>query len=141
MKNYSAGKPIGNNNIPLYDSPPPFKAIGRFADENGLASSVVTLTHNTTAIEIATQAQSGIMRWITTSDVEGSVFANASIQSFDHVIPPNTVRRFVVPIESDVQTQSVQGANRANGLFRRVAYGTTAIGSVFLAEYGSSNSY
>ena len=125
----------------MFNSPAPFKAIARYADENGVVSSVVTLTQDTTAIEIAAQSAPAIMRWIGTADTEASVFANASIQSFDHVVPPNTVRRFVVPVESVVQTQSIQGANRANGLFRRVAYGTTTAASVFLAEYGSSNSY
>lgn len=147
-QNYAAGAPQGDRGPFLGAlSVAPLKAIASYADENGLASSVITLTHNTTAIEVSTQTQPALIRWIATSDTEGSVFGNASVMNFDHVIPPNTVRRFVVPVESGVNTTfgatitSVQGQNREYGLFRRVAYGTTAIASVFLAEYGKSNSY
>lgn len=144
MQNYARGIPVGNNQMPAsYDAPPPVKAIARYLDENGAASSVITLTQNTTAIEIGTQTQPALLRWIATSDIEASVFGNASIMNFDHMIPAATVRRFVVPIESFVgdTSNSVQGANRENGLFRRVAYNTQGIASVALSEYGSSNSY
>lgn len=146
-RNYAAGPPVGDNGVPLFNSAAPFKAIATYADENGLASSVITLTQNTTAIEIASQSAPVIMRWVGTGDLEASVFANASVASYDHVIPANTVRRFVVPIESATNTTygatitSVQGQNREYGLFRRVAYGTTTIASVFLSEYSKSNSY
>ncbi len=147
-KNYAAGMPIGDNAMPVGAlTPAPFKALVSYGDENGAASSVITLTQNTTAIEIAAQSSPAIMRWIATTDTEASVFANASVASFDHIIPANTVRRFVVPIESAVNTTfgatitSVQGQNREYGLFRRVAYGTNGISSVYLSEYSKSNSY
>lgn len=146
-QNYAAGSPSGGNGVPLYGSPAPFKAINTYADENGAASSVITLTHNTTAIEIASQTAPTLMRWIATGDLEASVFGTASVMNFDHVIPSNTVRRFVVPIESSANTTfsatttSVQGQNRALGLFRRVAYATNGVASVYLTEYGNSNSY
>jgi hypothetical protein len=142
-KNYPAGKPMGNNSVPMYDSPPAFKAISRFLRENAVASSVVTLTHNTTAIEITTQTAPTLIRWIATGDTEASVFGNASIMTFDHVIPAATNKRFVVPVEIQYTgvPGSMVGANIGNGLFRRVAYVTQGIASVALAEYGSSNSY
>ena len=147
-KNYAAGGPVGDNGMFVGAlTPAPYKAIATYADENGFASSVITLTQNTTAIEIATGGGLAVMRWIATSDTEGSVFGNASIMNLDHAIPPNSVRRFVVPIESGANTTfgatitSVQGQNREYGLFRRVAYATTTISSVFLTEYGKSNSY
>lgn len=129
------------------NTPAPYKAIATYLDENGAASSVLTLTHNTTAIEIGTQGTAAVMRWIATSDTEGSVFGNASIMNFDHFIPPNSIRRFVVPIESAINTTfgatitSVQGQNREYGLFRRIAYATQGIASVALTEYSKSNSY
>lgn len=148
-KNYAAGAPFGDNGNTAFgaDSPAPFKAIAAYAGENSAASSVISLTHNTTAIEISATGFTGFMRWIGTGDGEGSVFANASVMNFDHVIPAGTVRRFVVPIESGVNTTygatitSVQGQNRALGLYQRVAYRAMGIGSVFLNEYGNSNSY
>lgn len=148
MKNYAAGMPVGDNQMPVGAlTPAPYKAIASYADENGAASSVITLTQNTTAIEIAAQSAPAIMRWIATTDNEASVFGNASVMNFDHVIPANTVRRFVVPIESSTNTTygatitSVQGQNREYGLFRRVAYASNGISSVYLSEYSKSNSY
>lgn len=147
-KNYAAGGGIGDNGLPVKaNNPAPFKAIATYADENGAASSVITLTQNTTAIEIAAQSAPALMRWVGTADSEASVFGNASIMNFDHVIPANTVRRFVVPIESGANTTfgatitSVQGQNREYGLFRRVAFASNGISSVYLTEYGKSNSY
>lgn len=143
-KNYASGMPVGNNQMPVGAlTPAPFKAINAYADENGLLSSVITLTQNTTVIELAAQSSPVIMKWVAQGDLEASVFATASTASYDHMIPANTVRRLVVPIETNPATgySSMQGANRENGLYRRVAYGTTVVASVFLSEYGSSNSY
>ena len=141
--NYAKGKPVGSNQVPFADSPPAIKAIARFVTENGTASSVISLTHNTTAIEIGTGGAAAAMRWVATSDTEASVVAIAgATANFDHIIPANTVRRFVVPIEVvPTSNSSVQGANRANGLYQRVAWKTQGIASVLLSEYGSSNSY
>lgn len=147
-KNYAAGMPVGDNQMPVGAlTPAPFKAVARYAKENASASSVVTLTQDTTAIEVAAAGSPALIRWIATTDTEGSVFGNASIQSYDHVIPANTVRRFVVPIENSTNTTfgatitSVQGQNREYGLFRRVAFATTGVSSVYVSEYSKSNSY
>jgi len=148
MINYAAGAPQGDRG-PFWGAlaVAPLKAIQARISENGTASSVITVTQNTTAIEVATQGTAGIIRWIYTTDAEASVFGNASVMNFDHVIPPNTVRRFVIPIESGANTTvgatitSVQGQNREYGLFRRVAWATQGIASVMMNEYGKSNSY
>lgn len=144
MLNYARGIPVGNNQMPAsYDAPPAVKAIARYLDENGAVSSVITLTQNTTAIEISTQGNAALMRWIASGDPEASVFGNASIMNFDHAIPPNTVRRFVVPVEGFQATgySSQMGVNRQEGLYQRVAYATQGVASVAFSEYGSSNSY
>lgn len=152
-KNYAAGIPMGNNSMPAsYNAPPAFKAIARYTDEDNSASSVLTLTENTTAIEIAAQGASVIMRWIPVAETAAvSPFASVigiagATANYDHVIPANTYRRFVVPIESFVgdTASSVQGANRENGLYRRVAIKGAVLlvsGSVLTTEYGSSNTY
>lgn len=143
--NYARGKPVGNNNVPFFDSPPPVKAISQFYAENGVASSVITLSHNTTAIEIAAQGSPVVMRWVAVGDTVASVVGSvAGALNFDNVIPANTVTRFVVPIEIMNTAEgvgSVVGQNIANGLYRRVAYKTQAVGSILVSEYGSSNAY
>lgn len=145
-QNYARGKPMGNNQVPFYDSPPAVKAIEQYYTENGVTSSVITLTQNTTAIEIGAGKSAVLMRWVYIADAETaatSVIMSGATANWDHVIPEGQVRRFVVPIEGNYAEGqgSMVGANRANALFRRVAYKNTSIGSVFASEYGSSNSY
>lgn len=146
-KNYAAGVPMGNNQGYLQGLPAPFKAVKQYLSENATASSVITLTENTTAIEVAAQSAPVAMRWVYVADgttAATSVIAIAgSTANFDHVIPANTVRRFVVPIEVNNPQGygSAVGARVENGLFARVAYKTQGIASVALTEYGNSNSY
>lgn len=140
--NYAAGTPVGKNGVPLFNSPAPYKAVARYFVENGSASSVITLSANTTAIEIAAPAtdRAVLMRWVATSDTQASVTA----LNLDHVVPANTFRRFVVPVESQNASAgygSMVGANIDKGLFRRVAVITAGPGSVITTEYGSSSSY
>lgn len=145
--NYARGVPIGNNQVPFQNCPPPVRAVEQYISENGTASSVITLTQDTTAIEIAAQTQPVAMRWVLVADAATaatSVIAVAGATSnLDHIIPANTVRRFVVPIEVNNPQGygSMVGGNIENGLFRRVAYKTQGIASVAVTEYGSSNSY
>lgn len=145
-RNYAKGNPVGDSQFPIYDCPPAIKAISQSVSENATASSVLTLTQNTTAIEIAAGGTPIVMRWVATSDTQASVVGIASVgaTNFDHAIPANTFRRFVIPIESQVNvagSSSMMGLNRANGLYQRVAFKTQGIASVLLTEYGSSNSY
>ncbi len=143
-KNYAAGTPVGNNQVPLFNSPAPHKAVEQYYSGNANASSVITLTANTTAIEIAAAGTPVVMAWISRTDTTASVVANPTTSAnFDHIVPANTVRRFVVPIEVQ-QAQgysSFVGANVDNGLYQRVAFKTEAIASVYVSEFGSSNSY
>ena len=145
MMNYSKGQPLGDNNVPQFLSPAPIKALEQYVLENGTASSVITLTQNTTAVEIATGGTAAVMAWIATTDTTASVIAIAgTTANYDHVIPANTVRRFVVPIEAQSNSQgysSMVGDNRAYGLYQRVAIKSQGIGSVLTSEYGKSNSY
>lgn len=148
-RDYSAGKAVGNNHVPQYDSPPPFKAIKQYVSENATASSVITLTDNTTSIEIGTGGTQAVMRWVLVADGTGaatSVIAVAgATANLDHTIPANTVRRFIVPIEIQAPgfapNASIVGARVENGLFARLAYKTQGVASVLVTEYGSSNGY
>src|SRR3990167_7778167 len=113
-----------------------------YASENSTTSSVITLTEDTTAIEIAAIGASptgAVMRWVTSVagfNASTSVISAAGTANFDHVIANNTIAKFAVPIErQETNPQSVQGANRLNGLYRRVAIKSIGIGSVLLTEY------
>ena len=115
-----------------------------YASENASASSVITLTHDTTMIEIAVLAgtssliSAGAMRWVTSvagSDASTSVITAAATRNFDHIIPNNTVLKVAVPIETNPQTGSVQGINRELGLYRRVAIKSIGVASVLLTEF------
>lgn len=144
-QNYARGPSMGNNQVPFTtEAPPAVKAVKQYVSENGTASSVVTLTQDTTAVEIATGGAPAVMRWVTTADTQASVVAIAgSTANLDHTIPANAMRRFIVPIESPPNQgySSMQGINRSQGLFQRLAYKTQGIASVLVTEYGSSNSY
>lgn len=140
-QNYARGVPMGNNEVPFQNCPPAVKTVLSRISENATTSSVITMTANTTALEVATQGTSALIRWITVADTEASVFGNASVMNFDHVIPPNTMRRFVIPIEVNNPQGygSMVGANIENGLFRRYAWRTQGVASVFSNEYGNAN--
>lgn len=146
-QNYARGVPMGNNQAPFQGLPPAIKAVNRYLSENATASSVVTLTPNTTSIEITTQSAAVAIRWVYVTDGTGpatSVIAVAgATANYDHIIPQNTRQRFVVPIEVNNPQGygSFVGANIENGLFQRLAYKTIGVASVSVAEYGSSNSY
>ena len=117
--------------------PAPASTLTRITSENATASSVIGLTHDTTAIEVAAVGQGAAIRWVTAGDTQASVVTIAgTTANFDHVITTGTVRRFVVPVVTQGTSQaSVQGINRAEGLYPRVAYRSFGIGSVMLSEF------
>ena len=150
-KNYAAGTPVGNNQMPLYNSPAPFKAIGTVADDSTPnTSSILNLSANTTAIEVATSGGPAFIQWLSQSTVDSSVAGTSVISTgaaanYDHMIPPNTVTRFVVPISTGpigvAPNASAVGVAVELGLFRNVAFKGTAASIVSITQYGSSNSY
>ena len=140
MINYSPALPNDKNQNPLQESPAPILAKQRFTSENATASSVVSFGHDTTAIEVAAIGGAGVaIKWIATGDTGASVITLAGATSnYDHVIPTNGTnpRRFVIPREiAGSYAASVQGLNRAEGLYQRVAFKSFGISSVMLSEY------
>lgn len=113
----------------------------RYASENASASSVITLTHDTTMIEVialGAGVTAGVMRWVTSVagfNASTSVISDAGTANFDHVIPNNRVLKIAVPIETNPQTGSVQGINRELGLYRRVAIKSIGVASILLTEF------
>jgi len=121
----------------MQEYPAPIVALTQHARENGTTSSVISVTHDTTIVEISAVAQAAAMRWVTTGETEASVvMITGATANFDHIIPAGEMRRFVIPVESPgTSSESVQGVNRAYGLHQRIAFKTAGIGSVLLSEY------
>lgn len=135
MRNYSPVLPRDKQDEVMQEYPSPKLALTRYAKENASTSSVISVSHDTTALEIAAVTTPAVMRWVATTDTQGSVISAVTGANFDHVIPTGTLRRFVIPIESNPQVTSVQGVNREYGLYQRVAVKSIGIGSVLVAEY------
>lgn len=135
-KNYAPELPRDKGGDILEEYPAPKLALARYASENSSASSVISVTHNTTALEIAAVGNAAVMRWVTTADTQASIISAAgATANFDHVIPSGEIRRFVIPIERNPQTGSVQGVNRELGLYQRVAIKSIGVASVLVAEF------
>lgn len=142
-KDYAKGKPLGNNNVPFYDSPPAFQAVKTSLSENASASSILILSSITTAIEVAAIGATAYIKWLTQAQVDSSVAATSVISTaagadFDNVVSKDTLRRFVVPISFNLGLPAGTGnlgANPANGLFTHVAIKTGTIASVAATQY------
>lgn len=120
----------------LQEYPPNKLAYQRYSSENASTSSVISVSHNTTMLEVTAVGGAAVLKWIPTSDTAASVVSAASGANFDNVIAPNSTVRYAIPIESQgTGNQSVVGQNRQNGLYQRVAYKTVGIASVLVAEF------
>ncbi len=62
MAGYAPKLPTDNNGATLQEFATPKKALARYAGENGTASSVLTLTQDTTAIEVGAVGQAAFIR-------------------------------------------------------------------------------
>ena len=139
--NYAPQLPIDRAGSNMQEFALPLKAKVVRASDNASTSSVISFGHDTMAVEIGAVTTAAVMRWVPTTETAGvapagSVISAAGTANFDHLIPAGTVRRFVIPIEArGAQQGSVVGANRQNGLYQRVAYKSTGVGSVLLTEY------
>ena len=138
-------EPVSNRGSFLHDYATHASVKAIYASENATASSVITLTPDTTVLEIAVLAgtssliSAGAMRWVTSVagfNASTSVITAAGTANFDHIIPNNTVAKFAVPIEGMYQApSSLVGANIVNGLYRRVAIKSIGTASVIVTEY------
>ncbi len=139
--NYAKALPRDRGGETMQNHPAPFKALATYGGENSSASSVITLTDNTTAIEVDAQGGSCVVRWVPATETAAvSPFASVisiagGTANFDHVVPVGTVRRFVVPQELGMVQSSVVGANVQNGLYKRVAVKSIGVASVLTTEY------
>ncbi len=140
-QNYARMVPRDQGNYPRDGVVPAVLAKARTNKENASASSILYLTHNTTEIEVAAVNQHVAVKWYDQATIDSSVAGTSVITAvgsgnWDHLVQQDTVRRFVVPIFSNPQVESVQGINRELGLYPAVAYKTFAgNGSVLTGEY------
>lgn len=129
----------------MQEFPAPYLAKARYVNENGVASSVISVTPDTTSIEITANGGAAIMRWVPISETAAvAPFASVigvagATANYDHVIPANTMRRFAIPIEGlYMAPSSMVGSNIENGLYRRFAIkSATLLGlsSVLTSEF------
>jgi hexokinase len=106
-----------------------------YGKEDASASSVITMTPDTTALEVAALGTAAVVRWVRVADTQASVISGAG-GNFAYVVPANDVRKFAVPIEVMYQApSSMVGANIQNGLYRRVAIKSVGVGSVLVSEF------
>ena len=134
--------PIDKGSNPLQEFASPKKALAQNISDNASASSVISVTHNTTALEVFAGGGPAVIRWVPRTETAavapaGSVIAIAGgTANFDNVIGTNEVRRFAIPIEvQGTFAQSVQGINRAEGLYQRVAIISRGVTSVIVSEF------
>ena len=132
---YSPQLPRGKDNNPKPGYPPAKVALESNNNENISTSSVLAFTHDTTEIEVAAVAQGVAGRWAA-NQATSVVTATGAGANFDFIVPAGEIRRFVIPRETSGSYASVQGINRAEGLFTAIAYKTTAgNGSVLTMEF------
>ena len=87
MNNYAPHIPTDRAGNPLQHYPSARPALARHTDENALLSSVISVTHDTTALEIAAIGGAAVMRWVTTAETAASVISAVANADYDHVIP------------------------------------------------------
>jgi hypothetical protein len=132
--NYSKAIPHDRNNEPQQGLPPAFVAIQTDLSENNAASSVISLSANTTTIEVGAAGSGAVIKWIPVAASQTSVISAAGTANYDNFIPANQVRRFVVPVESQ-GLSSVVGLQAQAGLYARVAVKSVGAASVLTTQY------
>lgn len=138
--NYAKSLPTDANGHDLQEFAAPYKPIIRYMRNNLTVSSVFTLNDNTTVVEISAVGTSVAIRWIPVTETSGvspfaSVITTLGSENFDHIIPANYYRRFVVPQEV-AGVSSVVGLGVQAGTYRRLAVMSgAAVSSILVCEF------
>lgn len=127
---YPKPLPVDRNRTPMQEYPPPAVALATTAGVP-TASSVITFNDNTTVLEVSAVGGQGIvLKW-----GAASVISAAGTANFDHHVPPDGFRRFVVPVNTGA-VNSVVGLNIQRGLYNSCAVKVhVGSSSVFTVEY------
>lgn len=138
--NYAKQLPRDKSGELMQEYYPPFKALAQNMRNNLTVSSVFTLNDSTSVVEIAANGSPVAMRWVPVTETAGtspfaSVITTIGTENFDHIIAKDTVKQFVVPIETQ-GTSSVVGINKQAGLYNRIAVMSgAAVSSVMVSEF------
>jgi len=131
---YSKQIPTDRNTVPLQEFPPAFPAIKTDLSENNSVSSIITLVANATNLEVGAAGSGAVIRWLPVGVAEASVYSAPATANYDHFIPANTYRKFVIPVESQGKS-SVVGLNYQAGLYARIAVKSVGAASVLTTQY------
>lgn len=126
--------PTDNNAVPMQEFAAPYLSLKTDNSENNTVSSLITLTDNTSIIEVQAIGGAAAIKWIATGNTNPSVITAAGTANFDHIIPANYYRRFAVPQENQ-GVNSIVGINKQAGLYNRVAVKTVGVASVATTQY------
>lgn len=138
MANYAKRLPADTAGQPLQEFATPYKAEARTLIENAAASTAINIDEDASVIEVANVGSRGaLIRWVPTTETAGvSPFGSVTAATYDNFVAPNTLRRFVVPKE----TQGIAGpvaVGSVNGLYQRVAVADAGFGasSILVAQF------
>lgn len=136
MANYAKQIPIDKGGMVLQGYPAPCSTLGTVYRDNASASSVTSLTVDTTVLEVASTTVPVGIRWAISQATSIIAVAGATA-NFDHVVVPGQVRRFVVPrrIVGVSPIASISSINIQEGLFSNIATISLGVGSVMLMQY------
>lgn len=133
---YAARIPTDASGNPMEGYPAAKRPEARIASHNTTVSSVITLTDNTTVLEVTASGGDVGIRWVASTDTQASIVTLGANINYDHIVNGGDTRRFVVPIEKAGVTGSIVGANVLNGLYKRVAWiSAGANASVYGAQF------
>ncbi len=139
-KSYAKELPRDKNTEAMQEYYPAYKAVAQNMRNNLTVSSVFTLSDNTSIVEVAAIGASVAIRWVPVTETSAvspfaSVITLIGTENYDHIVAKDTVKQFVVPIETQ-GTSSIVGVNKQAGLYNRIAVmGSAAVSSVLLAEF------
>lgn len=136
MSNYSPRTEVDKSGIAKIGYPPARVALASNNRENTGTSSVLLFTHDTTEIQVTPVGLGVAGRWAANS-ATSVVTGAAAAENFDFIVPAGLTARFVVPQSVSGTYSSVQGVNRAEGLYQGIAYisVTGGNGSVLTSEF------
>lgn len=140
MANYAKSLARDVNGNEIQGHPAPYVSLASYERDNSIVSSIISLTPNSTIVEIGAYGGTGLaIRWVPLTETasvapRGSVIASGLTANFDHTIPSGTIRRFIIPKETQGQLAGGQ-IGSVNGLYQRLAFiNASSSGSSILAS-------
>ena len=146
MANYADSLPRDIGGGQMQEFPAPVRAVTSvMMRENASASSVLLLDPNATSLEVNALGGAVVIRWVGAGETptvspRGSVIASGLGANFDHLIPANSIRRFVIPRETGGVSRNANAnaqLGSVHGLYHRLAQinAGTAPASVLVVQY------